>query len=200
MVLKQHYCEWTRNKPPVFTWLYKHTHKSHTRTHTHTRARTHAHTHTHTHTHSYTHTHTHTHTHTLTHTHTHAHTKAKQGKVSSGRIAVTPTQWSTGYLGTNQALWASAGKSTWRRASTSQVMLNHAQGDGVGTQSPTWTTPISGHGDICFPSYYQVPIDVIAGWTGAMWVKFLAQGNTNNTRVATTGNRTHNLWVRRPIP
>ena len=34
--------------------------------------------------------------------------------------------------------------------------LYHAQGDDVGTQSPTWTTPISGHGqqfDICFPSY-----------------------------------------------
>ena len=46
------------------------------------------------------------------------------------------------------------------------IGLNHAQGDGVGTQGPTRTTPISGHGqqfDICFPSYYQVPIDVTAG-------------------------------------
>ena len=44
-----------------------------------------------------------------------------------------------------------------------------SQGDGVGTRSPTWTTPISGHGqqfDICFPSYYQVPIDVTAKWSG----------------------------------
>jgi len=47
--------------------------------------------------------------------------------------------------GTNQALWASAGKSTWGRAGTPQVGLYHAQGDGVGTKSPTWTTPISGH-------------------------------------------------------
>ena len=38
----------------------------------------------------------------------------------------------------------------------SQVRLNHAQGDGVGTQGPTWTTPISGHGqqfDICFTQH-----------------------------------------------
>ena len=41
------------------------------------------------------------------------------------------------------------------------------QGDIVGTESPTWTTPINGHGEqikICFPSYYyQVPIDVKLG-------------------------------------
>ena len=46
-----------------------------------------------------------------------------------------------------------------------------SQGDGVGTQSPTWTTPISRHGqqfDICFPSYYQVPIDVTAGWAASL--------------------------------
>jgi len=67
-------------------------------------------------------------------------------------------------------LWASAGKSTWGKASTPQVGLYHAQGDCVGTQSPTWTTPISGHGqqcDICFPSYYQVPIDATAGWAAS---------------------------------
>ena len=53
---------------------------------------------------------------------------------------------------------ASASKTTWGRTSTPQVGLYHVQGDGVGTQSPTWTTPISGHGqqfDICFPSWHQ---------------------------------------------
>jgi len=51
-----------------------------------------------------------------------------------------------------------------------QVELCHVQGDGVGTRGPTWTTPISGHGqhfDIFFPSYYQVSIDVIAGWAAS---------------------------------
>ena len=48
-----------------------------------------------------------------------------------------------------------------------------SQGDGVGTQSPTWTTPISeawtaAH-HICFPSYYQVPIDVTAGWATSLF-------------------------------
>jgi len=46
-----------------------------------------------------------------------------------------------------------------------------SQGDGVGTLGPTWTTPISRHGqqfDICFPSYYQVPIDVTAGWAASL--------------------------------
>ena len=54
--------------------------------------------------------------------------------------------------------------------STLQVGLYHAQGNGVSTQSPTWTTPISGHGqqsDICFPSYYQLQVLIYtAGWTG----------------------------------
>ena len=57
------------------------------------------------------------------------------------------------------------------RASVQQVGLYHVQGDGMGTQSPTWITPISGHGqqfDICFPSYYQVPIDVTAGWAASL--------------------------------
>ena len=86
------------------------------------------------------------------------------------------------------------------------------QGDGVGTRSPTWTTPISRHGlqfDISFPIDYQVPIDVTVGTPGPhlySWVdwsnvsKVLAQGNTNNTKVATAGNRTHNLSIRRLMP
>ena len=67
--------------------------------------------------------------------------------------------------------------------------------------------------ELCKPLY--IPID-IAGWAASlvntrfpfiqlggleqMWVKFLAQGNTNNTKVATTRNRTHNLLIRRPMP
>ena len=36
-----------------------------------------------------------------------------------------------------------------------------SQDDSVGTISPTWTTPISRHGqqfDICLPNNYQVPL------------------------------------------
>jgi len=45
--------------------------------------------------------------------------------------------------------------------------------------------------EICFPSYYQLPIDVTAGWVGfhltaGTKVKFLAQGN-NNINVAWLG-------------
>jgi len=53
------------------------------------------------------------------------------------------------------------------RASTPQVELYHAQSAVVGTQSPTWTIPISGQGqqfDVCFPSYYHVPI----GWAASL--------------------------------
>ena len=45
--------------------------------------------------------------------------------------------------------------------------LFHALGDGA---SPTWTIPISGHGQqfefasSVTTSHYQVPIDVTAGW------------------------------------
>ena len=105
------------------------------------------------------------------------------------------------------------------RASTPEVGLYHDQGNGVGTWSPTWITPINGHGqqfDICFPGYYQVPIDVTAEWAAFLvntrssliqlggleqiWVKFLALGNTKNTKVTTTANQTHNLLIRRPKP
>ena len=63
----------------------------------------------------------HTCAHTCSHAHTHKHSHTHtQGRVSGCRMVVT---------GTNQALWASAGKSTWGRASAPQVRLNHAQGD-----------------------------------------------------------------------
>jgi len=68
-------------------------------------------------------------------------------------------------LGITQVLRASAGKSTWGRASTPQVGLYHVQGDGVGTQS---LKPISGHAqqfEICFPSNCQ---DVAAGWAASL--------------------------------
>ena len=73
-----------------------------------------------------------------------------------------PSEFKTlGCPGTNQALGASASKSTWERAITPQVGLYNSQGNGVSAQSPTWTTPINGHGqqfDICFPSFHQVPL------------------------------------------
>jgi len=112
---------------------YTHTHTTHKHTHytynTHTtlHARTHAHAHTQT-------THTHKlHTHKLR-THTKSLAAAKRSRRPSGML---------GCLGTTQVLWASAGKSTRGRASTPQVGLYHAQGDGVSTRSPNWTTPIS---------------------------------------------------------
>jgi len=53
------------------------------------------------------------------------------------------------------------------RGSIPQVGLYHAR---VMVWTPTCTTPISGHEqrfDICFPSHYQVPIDVTAVWAGS---------------------------------
>jgi len=64
------------------------------------------------------------------------------------------------------------------------------------SQVPPGPHPWAKHGlqlNICFPSYYQVPIDVTARWATFLgphlyswvdWVKFLAQEN-NNTNVAT---------------
>ena len=70
-----------------------------------------------------------------------------------------------GWLGTTtQALKARAGKLTWGRSSTLQV----SRDDGVGTWSPTGTTLIietwTAVWYLLFPSYFHVPIDVIAGW------------------------------------
>ena len=47
---------------------------------------------------------------------------------------------------------------------------------------PPEPSTIARHGQlvICFPSYCQVPINT-AGWTGAMWVKFLAQRNNSSS-------------------
>jgi len=42
-----------------------------------------------------------------------------------------------------QVLGASAGRSIRGRAGAPHMRLYHAQDDGVGTQGPTWTTPIS---------------------------------------------------------
>ena len=60
----------------------------------------------------------HARTHMYTRMHTHIKSK-KKSKATSCRLAVT--REAMGCLGTNQALWASAGKSTWERASTPQV-------------------------------------------------------------------------------
>ena len=74
-------------------------------------------------------------------------------------------------MGTTQALRVSASKSIWGRASTLQMGCTMSLDDGVGTQSPTRSTPISETWtavDICFPSYYQVPIDVTARWAPSL--------------------------------
>ena len=81
----------------------------------------------------------HTHTHTLTLTHTKQ--KSKEKSLAATKRSCQPSE-AMGRLGTTQALKASA---AWGRASTPQVGLYHAQDDGVGTQSPTWATPITGH-------------------------------------------------------
>ena len=100
----------------------------------------------------------HTHMHARTHTYTQ---KAKP---------LASAKWSRRPSEVPEVLWASAGKFIRGRASTPQVGQYHAQGDGVGTWNPIWTTPISRHGqqfDICFPSYHQAPIDVTAGWAAS---------------------------------
>ena len=95
----------------------------------------------------YTHTHTHTLAHKRTHTlHTHTYTHKAKSLAAAYR-SHRPSE-KLGCLG----------KSTWERASTLQVGLYHAHGDGMGTRSRTWTTPISGHGqhfDSCFPGNNQ---------------------------------------------
>ena len=64
--------------------------------------------------------------------------------------------------------------------------------------------------DICFPGYYQVPIDVTAGWaafpvyTRSPWSnvsKVLAQGNDNNTQYQNvlSANQTYNFLISMPL-
>ena len=116
-----------------------------------------------------------------------------------------------GAWATAQALRASASKSTWGRAGTPQVGLYHAQGDGVGTRSPTWTTPINGHGQQFddFSSYNQVLTDATAGWAVSLvntrsqlgrleqceWSFLLKETTSGHTK-----KWTHNLSIRRLMP
>ena len=81
--------------------------------------------------------------------------------------------------------------------------------EGVVTQIPTWIlTYYARHGQ-WLAIANQVPIDDTAGWvaspvdtwplgphlnSGAMWVKFLAQGNKSNTKVATPGLK-HEIFL-----
>ena len=74
---------------------------------------------------SYTHTHT-------AHTHIHTQQSKKVKSLAAAKQSRRPSE-TLRYLGTTQALKASACKSTWARASAPQVGLHHAQGDGVGT-------------------------------------------------------------------
>ena len=72
---------------------------------------------------------------TCTHTHAHSH---QRRSIAAAKWSGRPNE-TLGCLGTTEALRASAGKSTWGRASAPQVGLYY---DGVGTQSPyplTWT-------------------------------------------------------------
>ena len=120
----------------------------------------HACTHTHPPTHPPAHTHIHTRACTHTHTHTHTHKKAKSLAAAWRSCRPSEALVPVHESGAMSQCWQIHLEEGWC------LRLNHAQGDGVGTQGPTWTTPISGNGqqfDICFPSYYQVPIDVTAG-------------------------------------
>jgi len=59
-----------------------------------------------------------------------------------------------------------------------------SQYDGMDTQSPTWTRPISWHRqqfDICFPKNDQVPLNV-------------------TVQSVLSGNQTYNLSTNRPVP
>ena len=70
---------------------------------------------------------THTHTHTYTHI-TQTHKDTSQKRLKKSLAAVKMVSETPGYLGTSQALRASAGKSTWGRASIPQVGLYHVPG------------------------------------------------------------------------
>jgi len=133
----------------------------------HTQIHTCMHTQTHTCTHRHTHRDT---THTYTHTHAHTHKVKKQNKAKSLAAARWPAHRPSevlGCLGTNQALWASAGKSTWgglmvpRRwgCSMSNVMV-------WAPKVPPGSHRISGNWqqfDICF-QVASYPLNVSAGW------------------------------------
>ena len=70
------------------------------------------------------------------HVHTHAHTYNRKIKVKSLAAIKQSCQFSEALwcLGNNLALWGSAGKSTWGRASAPHVVMYHAQRDSVVTR------------------------------------------------------------------
>ena len=63
-------------------------------------------------------THTHRHKHAGVRACTHIYTQVKKAKsLAAAKLSCSPSE-TLGCLGTTQALWASAGKSPWGRAST----------------------------------------------------------------------------------
>jgi len=95
-------------------------------------------------THSLTHSLTHTHTHTRARAHTHTHARTQKAKSpAAAKWSRQPSDPALGYLGTTQALRAGASKPPGGGLVPHRWSCTMPQGDGVGTQSPTWTSPIS---------------------------------------------------------
>ena len=118
-------------------------------------------------THMHTHTHTRTNTYTHLHTYTHAHTKQKL--MAAVTPLVPPSILTLGCLTPCRHL-----SLVW------QILLGRASNAredcpglmdictvGCGTYSSTTTSHHQGQSRLCFPSYFQVPDDVTAGWAAS---------------------------------
>ena len=81
------------------------------------------------------------------------------------------TQWpALGHLCVTQVLWVTPGIPSWGRTGNLQGAVLCLTGEGVDTQSPTWTFHCymrHGQLSICFPSLHQVPINVTTGWAAS---------------------------------
>ena len=154
------------------------------------------------------------HVHLLTHT---THTQQSLQLPLGGHTAQWPA---LGHLCATQVLWVSAGMSSWGRTSNPRETVPCLTGEGVGTQSPTWTFNCymrHGQFSICFPSKHQVPIDVTAGWAASpvgtrppgphfnSWVDWsnvskISCSRKQQHQSGPAGNRTWSLMITRWTP
>ena len=88
---------------------------------------------------TYMHTHArmHSRTNTHTHTHTHTHTQSKKAKPSAAAVIQ-----SHGHLYTTQVLRVAYANPPGGRTDTLQEAIPCLTSECVGTQSPTWTSPV----------------------------------------------------------
>ena len=130
---------------------------------------------------AHTHAHAHTHTHTHAHTHTHTNTqKVKQNKDCNCCTASHAYPDKLGNLCTKQIPESVQTNPPGDGTSAPQQGCGCCMDDGMGTQDPPEPHPLS---ETC-TAWHLLPqllqgSHYTAGWTGEMWVKFLAQWNNN---------------------